>query len=223
LLGCVLVCRRRGRLSGDGAAGRLVAGRIVETEAYVGEDDRACHAHSGKTARNAVMYGPPGHAYVYFVYGMHDMMNVVCQPANVPEAVLVRALEPIVGLDVMRRRRPAVRRALDLASGPGKLCRALGITRQLNGTHLGGDRLWIAAGSLRPDERIARSARIGVDYAGDDALRPLRFYLVGNPHVSRRSGAHSGGGLASRDRRGAAPAARDGLSATPSSRSRRRA
>lgn len=193
LLGCWLVHRPRGN-------GRLLIGRIVETEAYVGERDRACHAHAGRTARNAIMYGPPGHAYVYFIYGMYDMLNVVCQPEGVPEAVLIRALEPLEGVEIMRRRRMrhgaarrtrgdavrGMRRDLHLASGPGKLCRALAVTRRAHdGMDLTTGTLWIASAARQRGERIARGPRIGVDYAGADALRLLRFWLAGNPHVSR--------------------------------------
>lgn len=176
LLGCLLVHR-----TPDGV---VLAGRIVETEAYAGESDRACHAHAGKTARNAVMYGEPGHAYVYFIYGMYDMLNVVCQPAGCPEAVLLRGVEPLLGLEVMRRRR-RVRRDTDLANGPGKICRAFGVTRRHNGVDLLESPLWIARGALRRDEHVDRSPRIGVDYAGPDALRPLRFYVRASAHVSR--------------------------------------
>jgi DNA-3-methyladenine glycosylase len=130
LLGCWLVRRHSGR-----NGGLFLAGRIVETEAYAGESDRACHASVGRTARNAIMYGPPGHAYVYFIYGMYDMMNVVCQPSGTPEAVLLRALEPVHGIDAMFERR-GVERLQDIASGPGKLCRALGISRTQNGADL---------------------------------------------------------------------------------------
>jgi len=182
LLGCVIVRRLPGP---EGPP--LLAGRIVETEAYVGESDRACHARAGKTARNAVMYGPPGHAYVYFIYGVYDMMNVVCNVAGVPEAVLLRAFEPVHERAALRARR-AVRRDEDVASGPGKLCRALGITRALNGADLCAPPLWIAPGAPRPGERIRRGPRIGVDYAGPDAKRPWRFYLDPNPHVSRTAG-----------------------------------
>jgi DNA-3-methyladenine glycosylase len=129
------------------------------------------------------MYGPPGHAYVYFIYGMYDMMNVVCQPEGRPEAVLIRALEPVAGLEEMIARRGTGRFA-NLSSGPGKLCRALAITRSLNGADLLGDALWIAPGPRRPGERLARGPRIGVGYAGPDARRPLRFWLAGNAHVS---------------------------------------
>jgi DNA-3-methyladenine glycosylase len=178
LLGCLLVRR----LDDD-----LLVGRIVESEAYVGEEDKACHARHGKTARNAVMYGEPGHAYVYFVYGVHDMLNVVCQPRGRPEAVLLRALEPLQGLERMRRLR-GVQALTALASGPGKLCRALKVTRRENGTDLCGDTLWIAAGGLAANEKVRRSARIGVDYAGPDAKRLRRYYVDGNSHVSRLPG-----------------------------------
>lgn len=181
LLGCVIVRRLPGP-SGT----PLLAGRIVETEAYVGESDRACHARAGKTARNAVMYGPPGHAYVYFIYGVYDMMNVVCNAPGTPEAVLIRALEPVHDRVAMRALR-GVRRDEDLASGPGKLCRALAITRTLNGADLCAPPLWIAPGTLRLGERIRRGPRIGVDYAGPDAKRPWRFYLDPNPHVSKHA------------------------------------
>jgi DNA-3-methyladenine glycosylase len=176
LLGCVLF--RRYRRS-------LLAGRIVETEAYVGEEDQACHARSGRTKRNAVMYGPPGHAYVYFIYGMYDMLNVVCQPEGTPEAVLLRALEPLDGGDTMRRLRGVAGHPKRLADGPGKLCRALSVTRRQNGIDLLGEQLWIASGTLEASESVQRSARIGVDYAGPDATRLLRFFIAGNAHLSR--------------------------------------
>lgn len=174
LLGCRIVRRQEGlRLSG----------RIVETEAYIGTDDRACHAARGLTRRNAVMFGPAGFAYVYFIYGMYDMLNVVCQPTGTPEAVLIRAIEPEEGIEEMRRRR-RVRRAVDITNGPGKLCRALNVTRADNGKDLSGRELWIEAGSLRPGETLGRGPRVGVDYAGPDALRPLRFFIEGHSHVS---------------------------------------
>jgi DNA-3-methyladenine glycosylase len=179
LLGCLLI-RRVGK--------EVLAGRIVETEAYVGEEDQACHARHGMTARNAVMYGEPGHAYVYFIYGVHDMLNVVCQARGRPEAVLLRALEPVQGLNHMRRMR-GVQAATALASGPGKLCQAMGVTRRENGIDLCGDALWIVAGRLAAGESVRRSPRIGVHYAGRDALRLRRYYVDGNPHVSSSSAA----------------------------------
>jgi DNA-3-methyladenine glycosylase len=176
LLGCILVHR----VAGD----MLVAGRIVETEAYLGARDRASHAYRGRTLRNGTMFGPPGRAYVYFIYGMYDMLNVVCQPAGVPEAVLLRAVAPTHGLVSMRERR-AVVRDRDLARGPGRLCRAFGVTRADDGADLCRGRLWIASGALSPGERVRRAPRIGVDYAGVDAGRLLRFYIDGEPCVSR--------------------------------------
>ena len=119
LLGAVLECA-----TPDGVA----SGRIVETEAYVGEHDLACHAAAGRTARTAPLYGEPGIAYVYFIYGVHWCVNAVTRPVDHPSAVLIRALEPLAGVDLMRRRRPAARKDVDLTNGPGKLCQALGIT-----------------------------------------------------------------------------------------------
>ena len=164
----------------------LAAGRIVETEAYRGPADRAAHSRGGhRSARNEVMYGPPGHAYVYFIYGMHHCVNVVTQPSDVPEAVLIRALEPVAGVELIRRRRhlpdaPEAR----LCRGPGALCQALGIDRALNDADLVRGPLRILD---RPDvaaARIARTPRIGVDYAGADAARPWRFVVRDSPAVS---------------------------------------
>jgi DNA-3-methyladenine glycosylase len=169
----------------DSPAG-TTAGRIVEVEAYRGPADRAAHSSGGRrTPRNEVMYGPPGHTYVYFIYGIHYCMNVVCQPPDVPEAVLLRALEPIVGETVMRRRRslpdaPAWR----LCRGPGALCQAMGITRAENGADLVRGRLRILDGALPPAARVARTARIGVAYAGTDAERPWRLVVRGSAAVS---------------------------------------
>ncbi len=169
----------------DGPEGRT-AGRIVEVEAYRGPADRAAHSSGGRrTPRNEVMYGPPGYAYVYFIYGMYFCMNVVCQPAGVPEAVLLRALEPLEGVELMRRRRelpegPEWR----LCRGPGALCRALGITRAENGADLVRGPLRIVDAPPVPAARVARTARIGVAYAGADAARPWRFLVRGSPAVS---------------------------------------
>lgn len=175
----------------DDGRGR-VAGRIVEVEAYRGPEDRAAHSFGGhRSARNETMYGPAGHAYVYMIYGMHHCLNVVCGPPGVPEAVLVRALEPLEGIERMgRRRRLALGRrgALDarvverLCRGPGSICRALGVDRRLDGADL-------RRGALRlldapPVRGVARSARIGVAYAGAHAARPWRFFLAGHPCVS---------------------------------------
>jgi DNA-3-methyladenine glycosylase len=148
------------------------AGRIVETEAYLGPHDLAAHSARGRTARTAVVFGPPGRAYVYFIYGMWNCLNVVTGRAGVPHAVLLRALEPLGGLT-------------ERTWGPGLLCRALGIDRRLNGVDLLGDVLWLEkppAGA--PRARIARARRIGVDYAGEWAQRPWRFFDRDSPYVS---------------------------------------
>jgi DNA-3-methyladenine glycosylase len=166
---------------------------IVETEAYLGAPDLASHAVGGRrTARNEAMYAQPGTSYVYFTYGMHFCFNVVCGEVGVPLAVLVRALEPVEGIEAMMRRRASGRNAIalermkvtDLCSGPGKLCSALGIDRELNGVDLVcDDRLWIERG--QPIRNVAVGPRIGIDSAGEWVDKPLRFWVKGSPHVSR--------------------------------------
>ena len=162
------------------------AGRIVEVEAYRGPTDRAAHSYGGhRSARNEVMYGPAGHAYVYFVYGMHHCVNVVTQPADVPEAVLIRALEPLDGMALMRQRRGlADAPEWRLCRGPGALCRALGIARSENGVDLRRGPLRLVAGPPVPARDVVRSPRIGIDYAGADVARPWRFYVRGVRAVS---------------------------------------
>lgn len=167
-------------------AGR-VAGRIVEVEAYLGPEDLAAHSARGRTARNDVMFGPPGHLYVYLVYGIHQCANVVCGPGTKPEAVLLRAAEVIEGEALARLARGAVpdRR---LAAGPGNLAAAFGIDRSLNGTDLtqGPVRLAHAdASQARARGRVQQAPRIGVEYAGPWAGRALRFFIADDPHVSR--------------------------------------
>lgn len=165
--------------------GRRVAGIIVETEAYQGPEDRASHAYAGRrTRRTETMYARGGTAYVYFVYGMYHQFNVVTNVADVPHAVLVRALEPVEGLDLMRRRRGA-EPDRNLTSGPGKLCIALGIDRRLDGADLRGERIWLEAGRRVAPAAIAAGPRVGIDYAREWAARPWRFWLRGNPFVSR--------------------------------------
>jgi DNA-3-methyladenine glycosylase len=180
LLGKVLVVPARG--------GARVAGIIVETEAYRAPEDRASHAWNGRrTRRTETMYGPGGTAYVYFVYGMYHQFNVVTNVAGVPHAVLIRALEPVEGLAVMRRRRPG-RADRELTNGPGRLCLALGITRSHDRADLRGDCVWVEEGPrpLAP-RAVARGPRVGIDYAGQWAVRPWRFWVRGNPWVSRVS------------------------------------
>jgi len=171
--------------------GTRLAGRIVETEAYLGEIDRAAHSYGGRrTARNAAMWGPAGHAYVYFIYGLHHCMNVVAEGPGKPTAVLIRALEPLEGLARMRAHRagrgPARRlRDTDLCSGPAKLAQALQLDRGLDGADLvAGDALFLERGARVAPGRIVVTPRIGVAYAGEWADKPLRFCIGGNPHVS---------------------------------------
>ncbi|MBC7223240.1 MAG: DNA-3-methyladenine glycosylase, partial [Anaerolineae bacterium] len=170
--------------------GQHLSGIIVECEAYIGQDDTACHASRGRTPRNAVMFGPPGHAYVYFTYGMHWMLNVVTEPEGFPAAVLVRALEPQEGLEVMRRLRSArgrPRTDVDLTSGPAKLTQALAIDGTFNGADLvAGEVLWLERGEPVLEEQVARGPRVGISYAAEkDREVPWRFWLRGNPYVSR--------------------------------------
>jgi DNA-3-methyladenine glycosylase len=170
----------------DTPAGRA-SGRIVEVEAYRGPADRAAHSRGGhRSPRNEAMWGPAGHAYVYFVYGMHFCVNVVTQKAGRPEAVLIRALEPLDGVPLMRSRRrlPAGAPPWRLCRGPGTVCRALGITRAENATDLQRGALRILDAPGIPAALIARTPRIGVAYAGADALRPWRFLVRGVPAVS---------------------------------------
>lgn len=168
------------RLVSD-VAGVRTSGVIVETEAYGGPDDPASHAatRGGRTARNAAMFGPPGHAYVYRIYGIHWCVNVVTGDVGEAQAVLVRALAPLEGLEVMAARRG---RAEGLTSGPGRLCQALGITADLYGHDLGEPPLRVRPGWVVPDGSVEASGRIGIRRAAD---RPLRFHVKGEPHVSR--------------------------------------
>jgi DNA-3-methyladenine glycosylase len=180
LLGCVL-WRRRGR--------QILAARLVETEAYLGANDAASHARRGlRSKRNASMYLEGGHAYVYFTYGMYWCLNVVTQESDIAEAVLIRAAEPLKGIESMRRRRPKAKRDHDLLSGPGKLCMALDIDRRLDGEPLDGNRLFLTERESPVDGAdIIVSPRIGVEGAIDAAHWPLRFYLRGNRYVSSRA------------------------------------
>jgi len=171
--------------------GKRISGIIVETEAYLGTIDRAAHSFGGRrTPRNEVMYGLGGHAYIYFIYGMYYCFNVVTGHEGVPEAVLVRALEPVEGLDFMAAARYkndyeplSNRQRINLTNGPGKLCIALAIDRSLNGEDLCGSRIYIEDRADIPD--ICSAKRIGIDYAGDDRELPLRFYLRNNKYVSK--------------------------------------
>ena len=162
------------------------AGVIVETEAYLGGDDRAAHSARGITDRTRVIFGPPGHAYVYFIYGMYACLNIVAEPAGQPGCVLVRALEPVAGIEFMQRRRPLAQRLEDLASGPGKLTLALDITRSHNGADLTRGPL-VVRESVEPRRvEIDVTPRIGIRECAD---WPLRFLVRGSRFVSRGKGA----------------------------------
>ena len=177
LLGCVL-WRRAGRV--------VTAGRIVETEAYLGANDPASHARRGlRSARNASMYLEGGHAYVYFTYGMHWCLNVVTQEEDTAEAVLLRAVEPVRGIEKMRARRPKAKRDFDLTNGPGKICMAMDIDRALDGERLDGERLYITARDVElSDDDVVVTPRIGIDNSGEAVSWPLRFLVRGNRYVS---------------------------------------
>ena len=173
LLGSVLRCE-----TAEGVA----SGRIVETEAYLGEHDAACHAVAGETRRTHWLYGPPGIAYVYFIYGMHWCFNAVTRAEGLPSAVLVRALEPVSGLPLIRQRRAKVRTDRDLTNGPGKLCAALGIEGKHSGLLLDRLPVRISAGEPVPDDDVLVSPRIGITKAAD---WPLRWYVAGSAFVSK--------------------------------------
>jgi DNA-3-methyladenine glycosylase len=162
------------------------AGRIVETEAYRGPEDRAAHSYGGKrTARNEVMFGEKGHAYVYLIYGMYYCVNITsgCIPGK-PEAVLIRALEPVSGLEVMAKRRGGPARVNNLTNGPGRVCMAMGITKLQNKADLTAPPFYIQDAPSVDLADIAETTRIGVDYAGEWKGKPWRFYMKGNNFVS---------------------------------------
>lgn len=158
------------------------AGRIVEVEAYLGVDDRAAHAWRGITDRTRVIFGEPGHAYVYFIYGMYECLNFVAEPEGQAGCVLIRALEPLAGMTTMQRRRPTAKREEDLANGPGKLTLALGISRKLNGVDLTRSALQVRQPESEPPIEIQVTTRIGITHCAD---WPLRFLIAGNRFVSR--------------------------------------
>jgi DNA-3-methyladenine glycosylase len=173
MLGTILECRTsRGTSSGI----------IVETEAYIGEDDPACHAAVGRTRRTEPLYGRPGISYVYFIYGVHWCFNAVTRASGLASAVLVRAIEPLHGIKLMKERRGPRVTGVNLTNGPGKLCAALGIDGSLNGVSLQRRPLVIRDGVSVPEEMIETSARIGITKAAD---WPLRYFIRGNSWVSR--------------------------------------
>jgi DNA-3-methyladenine glycosylase len=161
----------------------VIVGRIVETEAYRGPEDRAAHSFGGRrTARTEVMFGPPGHAYVFFVYGMHYQFNLVTTREGCPHAVLVRAVEPVAGVELMAERRHLPQTSRELSNGPGKLCQAFAIGKAEYGADLCGSQLFLADG---PRVETQTSPRIGVQYAQTWAKKPWRFFDPKSPYVSR--------------------------------------
>lgn len=174
MLGTILVCR-----SAEGTA----SGMIVETEAYVGEHDPACHAAVGRTRRTEPLYGPPGNSYVYFIYGVHWCFNAVTRAEGLASAVLVRAIEPVSGIALMRKRRGDKVKGFNLTNGPGKLCAALGIDASLNGVPLQRGALVIRAGEAIDDDQVLTTPRIGITKAAD---WPLRYAVRDNPWASHR-------------------------------------
>ncbi len=165
--------------------GTRVSGIIVETEAYRGPLDRASHAYGGRrTKRTETMYGLGGTVYIFFVYGMYNQFNVVTNVEEVPHAVLVRALQPVEGIELMRHRRHG-QPDRNLTNGPGKLCIAMEIDRKLDRADLLGTDVWLEAGERIPPRKIASGPRIGIDYAGEWVDKPWRFWIKDNPFVSR--------------------------------------
>lgn len=160
-------------------------GKIVEVEAYVGVNDAACHAYNGKnTKRTKIMFGRGGHAYVYLIYGVYYCMNIVTNQERYPEAVLIRALEPISGLDIMQKRRNTEKN-LNLCSGPGKLCVAMGISKEQNEMDLCGETMYLLSGEVIPSENIVTTPRINIDYAKEAREYLWRFIIKDNPFVSK--------------------------------------
>ncbi|MGG9961499.1 DNA-3-methyladenine glycosylase [Ferruginibacter sp. SUN106] len=167
--------------------GHTTSGKIVETEAYIGgHTDRASHAYNGKrTARNEHMYASPGISYVYICYGMHHLFNVVTNKKNIPDAVLIRAVEPLQGIDIMLQRTGKLKLDNTLTKGPGNTGKALGISKEHSGLNLLGNKIFICDDDIfYAKNEIGMSARIGVEGAGDDALHPYRFFVKGNKFVS---------------------------------------
>ncbi|MBV6644097.1 MAG: DNA-3-methyladenine glycosylase [Cyclobacteriaceae bacterium] len=165
--------------------GKLTAGTIIETEAYDGRRDKACHAFGRRTERTEVMYQKGGRAYIYLCYGIHHLFNIVTNEMGLADAVLIRALEPIHGEDVMESRRDTT--GVGLSNGPGSLSQAMGFRREMTGASLTGEEIWLAR-DINDDESFTIEAdrRVGVDYAKEDAALPWRFFIKDHPYLSKR-------------------------------------
>jgi len=193
LLGCVLARRLPG--------GATLRARIVEVEAYVGEEDKACHARAGRTPRTDVLYGPPGIAYVYLTYGMHYLLNAVTEPEGSPAAVLIRAAEPLEGIEAMKRARGTDDDRL-IAAGPARLTQAFGLDLRQNRADLGGPVLWIEEGEPVRERDVARSARVGCQTSAPPWDRmPWRFYVAKSPFVTPGTNPKTRGGNRTAHRR----------------------
>ena len=167
-------------------AGERVSGVIVETEAYLGAEDKAAHSYNNRrTKRTETMFAVGGTVYIFFIYGMYFQFNIVAGEAGVPHAVLIRAVEPLENVEIMRERRVTMKDT-NLTSGPGKLCIALEIDRRFNGEDLLGKRIWIEEGEKFSTDSIACGKRIGIDYSEEYAEKPWRFWIKDNPFVSRK-------------------------------------
>lgn len=166
--------------------GDRISGVIVETEAYLGAIDKAAHSYGNRrTPRTEIMFGAGGRAYVFFIYGMYFQLNVIVGAVDSPHCVLIRAVEPLAGIEMMRERRGPMKDK-NLTSGPGKLCIALGIDKTFNGADLLGDKIWIEKGKSYADSEISSGKRIGIDYAREFAEKPWRFWVKDNLFVSRK-------------------------------------
>ena len=166
--------------------GARVSGRIVEAEAYLGAIDKAAHSFGNRrTKRTEMMFAEGGTVYIFFIYGMYFQFNVVVGAIDTPHAILIRAVEPLENIEIMRERRGAMKDA-NLTSGPGKLCIAFGIDKRFNGADLLGDKIWLEDGEKIPKSKIASGKRIGIDYAEEYAEKPWRFWIKDNAFVSRK-------------------------------------
>lgn len=183
-----------GKLLVHETEGQRMMGKIVEVEAYMGPDDKAAHSYNNRrTSRNEVMYGPGGYAYVFIIYGMYDCMNVVVKEIGTPQAILIRAVEPVDGIERMSQYRYSKdfekltkREKIGLTNGPGKLCRAMRIDRTQNGEDLCGNKLYILEDEKKQSIEMVTSTRINIDYAEEAIHYPWRFYIKNNPYVSKK-------------------------------------
>lgn len=184
-----IACELLGKIIVTNFDGKITSGKIVETEAYIGIVDKASHAFSGKrTAKNEHMYSAAGTAYVYICYGMHQMLNIVTNEKEIPDAVLIRAIEPVEGIEIMMQRTGKKKSDKTITRGPGNVGKALGIFKHHSGLFLLDEEIYLLENDEKlADEMIGISKRIGVESAGADALLPYRFYLKGNKYVSGKN------------------------------------